>query len=71
MCQPLRFEDKKHQEYGWKTIKWLACMCNGYEYVRMSMSMNTCTFVCMCTKVREWVSNVTPYLPHSFVTVFL
>ena len=44
---------------------------NVYEYVSISMYMNTCIFVCMRTKVREWVSNVPPYLSHSFVTVTL
>ena len=48
-------------------------MGNVYEYVSMSMSMcmNTCTFVCMCTKVREWVPTCFILCNGLFVTVTL
>ena len=47
---------------GWNMIMWLMCMHNMNECIRMRMCMNTCTLVCMCTKVRKWVSNVTTCL---------
>ena len=31
-------------------MMWLMCMCKVNECVRMSMCMDTCTIMCMCTR---------------------
>ena len=57
----------RYNVYGVYCVRWV--LCNMNECVSMSMCVNTCTIVCLCTKVREWVSNAIPYLSHSFVMV--